>query len=76
MKNRREWYEIRSTHADVLEALEATVAAHPSGQAGTPRRRLALVRSEERESVVVPFRPRVVALVPNFTGDDDTPTAA
>lgn len=38
MRNRRDWHDIRSTHARVLEALEQAVAAHPAGSAKSRRR--------------------------------------
>ena len=103
MRDRRDWHEIQSTHARVLEALESAVAAHPAGKGGArpsgrerlravdadggidagESRRLQPVASGEiyaQDAVVVPFRPRVVTLVPRIIGagehDPDDPTAA
>jgi hypothetical protein len=75
MRDRFEGDDKQSTHARVLEALEATIAAHP---AGSNRRRKPQNRIYANDDVVVPFRPKVVQLVPrNAGGDDpDAPSAA
>jgi hypothetical protein len=38
MRDRRDWHEIQSTHARVLEALEAAIAAHPASGRRAGRR--------------------------------------
>ena len=66
MRNRRDWHEIRSTHADVLETLERVVTMHPAGAAS--RR-----RETEREALapVVQLRPRAAVVVAGWGADPD-----
>jgi hypothetical protein len=62
----RHWRRTRSSHARVLEALEATIARHPSVVARRSRTRRKIGRNGARADVLV-LHPHV---------DDDGPSAA
>jgi hypothetical protein len=60
---RNDWHRTRSTHASVLESLEAVIARHPSLPQST------VTPTGERLAPVVELRPRL-AVVPDGDGDD------
>jgi hypothetical protein len=68
MRNKRDWHEIRSTHADVLETLERVISMHPSGSA-RPTSRPGIDR--DTLAPVVALRPRLVR-VPDIEPVDDS----
>ena len=75
MRNRRDWHQIRSTHAEVLETLERVVAMHPAGSAA----RKGLPVEREALAPVVELRPRAAVVTAGAWGtdpDDDSDDAA
>jgi hypothetical protein len=69
MRHKRDWHEIRSTHADVLETLERVVRMHPAGSGSRPAARPGIDR--ETLAPVVALRPRLVR-VPEIEPVDDS----